>query len=65
MAIVLRAAQLTVLHVGAVTEAIDHTPRRIHLNLFPAQDTSVAAAAAGEVPVLAAVSQVGLRQDLQ
>ena len=65
MAIVLRAAQLTVPHVGAVTAAIDRIPRRTHLDLIPTQDISVATAAAGEVQVLAAASQVGLRQDLQ
>lgn len=65
MAIVQQAAQLTVLLAGAVTEAIDRIPRHIHLDLFPAQDISVAVAVAGEVPVLAVASQVGRRQDLQ
>ncbi len=65
MAIVQRAAQLTVLRAGGVTEAIDRTPRRIHLDLIPAQDTSVAVTEVGVVPVLAAASQVGRRQDLQ
>lgn len=60
----LRVAQQTVRHVGVGTEALDRTLRRIRLRPIPAQDISVVAAAAGEVPVLAAVDQVGLPQDL-
>jgi hypothetical protein len=65
MAIVLQAAQRTVLHVGAVIAALDRTHPHFHLgHPIPAQDTSAVAAAAGEIPALAAVGRVGLHQDL-